>query len=211
MYQYCSNSVDQFDAVYNRAGATPYPVVDIEPPYVNAPHYKGQQDQELRERNYATFLRGGAGINIGHEKWWPFGVTGLFDGGPGWLDILGQPPQQCARHAWTLFDAFVRDTTWKPDDGKFLKTGLGTGDDRAASGCSSSAAIVYFPTRREVTVDTTTIVRGEKIRLRWYDPTKGSYTVISDSEPRNPSRLIPYPPGDHEDGFGDWVLVVEGI
>ena len=72
--------------VYNRAGATTYPVVDIEPPYVNAPHYKGQQNQELRERNYATFIRGGAGINFGHEKWWPFGVTGLFDGGPDWLN-----------------------------------------------------------------------------------------------------------------------------
>ena len=88
VYDYGSNSVEQFDRVYNRAGARTYPVVDIEPPYVNAPHYKGQQNQELRERNYATFIRGGAGINFGHEKWWPFGVTGLFDGGPDWLTII---------------------------------------------------------------------------------------------------------------------------
>jgi len=53
----------------HQPGAAIYPVVDIEPPYVNAPHYKNQQNQELRERNYATFIRGGAGINLGHEKW----------------------------------------------------------------------------------------------------------------------------------------------
>jgi hypothetical protein len=67
IYHYGSSSVAQFDKVYNRPGAANYPLVDIEPPYVNAPHYKGQQKQELRERNYATFIRGGAGINFGHE------------------------------------------------------------------------------------------------------------------------------------------------
>jgi hypothetical protein len=71
VYDYGSNSVEQFDRVYNQTGATRYPVVDIEPPYVNAPHYKDQQNQKLRERNYSTFIRGGAGINFGHEKWWP--------------------------------------------------------------------------------------------------------------------------------------------
>ena len=98
VYHYGSNSVEQFDKVFNRAGAKTYPVVDIEPPYVNAPHYKDQQNQELRERNYATFIRGGAGINFGHEKWWPFGVTGLFDGGPDWMNIITEPPQQCAKY-----------------------------------------------------------------------------------------------------------------
>jgi hypothetical protein len=50
IYHYGSNSTEQFDKVYNRAATASYPVVDIEPPYVNAPHYKDQQFQELRER-----------------------------------------------------------------------------------------------------------------------------------------------------------------
>lgn len=212
VYDYGSNSVEQFDRVYNRAGAAAYPVVDIEPPYVNAPHYKGQQNQELRERNYATFIRGGAGINFGHEKWWPFGVTGLFDGGPNWLAVLAEPPQLCAKHAWRLLDAYLRDTSWGPDNGKFLKTGLGGGDDKAASGFSARAGVVYFPTNRAVTVDTTAITGGRDVRLRWYDPTTGTYTVISACEPKNSSRSVPYPSAHkHEDGFSDWVLVVEGI
>jgi hypothetical protein len=210
VYDYGSSSVEQFDRVYHRAGAATYPVVDIEPPYVNAPHYKGRQDQELRERNYSTFIRGGAGINFGHEKWWPFGVTGLFDGGPDWLDILAEPPQRCAKYAWALLDTLVQDRSWRPDDGTFLKVGLGRGDDRAASGYSSSAGVVYLPTRRGITVDTRAIAGGRDVRLRWYDPTRGTYTVISASEPKDPSRSLPAAPA-RGDGSDDWVLVVEGV
>jgi hypothetical protein len=210
VYDYGSNSVKQFDKVYKRRGAATYPVVDIEPPYVNAPHYKDQQHQELRERNYATFIRGGAGINFGHEKWWPHGVTGLFDGGPDWLAIIKESPQLDAKYAWTLLDTYVADSSWTRDDATFLKAGLGSGDDKAASGYSKSAAVVYFPTSRTVTVDTKAITGGRNVRLRWYDPTKGTYTVISASEPKNASRSVSYPSA-HSDGFNDWVLVVEGV
>jgi hypothetical protein len=211
VYQYGSSSVEQFDKVYNRTASATYPVVDIEPPYVNAPHYKDQQLQELRERNYATFIRGGAGINFGHEKWWPHGVTGLFDGGPGWLGILGQPPQLEAKYAWVLLDAYVADPAWKPDPGTFLKSGLGSGDDQAASGYSSRAALIYFPTGRPITIDTTKIPSGSKIRLQWYDPTTGSYTPIASSEAKSSGRSLPYPSKPHADGFNDWVLVADGL
>ena len=164
VYDYGSNSVEQFDKVFNRAGAATYPVVDIEPPYVNAPHYKDQQNQELRERNYTTFIRGGAGINFGHEKWWPFGVTGLFgNGGPNWLNISTEPPQQCARYAWTFLDTYVQERSWKRDNGTFLKIGKGRGDDKAASGYSSSTGVIYFPTRREFTVDTKVVTGGQNV------------------------------------------------
>jgi hypothetical protein len=174
-----------------------------------------QQNQELRERNYSTFIRGGAGINFGHEKWWPFGVTGLFDGGPNWLDIINEPPQRCAKYAWTLLDTYVQNDSWTRDDGTFLKIGLGRGDDQAASGYSSSAGVIYFPTSRTITVDTTAITDGRNVKLRWYDPTNGTYTVISASEPKNSRRSVLYPRGGrmppHGDGFNDWVLVVEGM
>ena len=209
VYDYGSRSVEQFDRVYIRAAATTYPVVDIEPPYVNAPHFKGQQDQELRERNYATFIRGGAGINFGHEKWWPFGVTGLFDGGPDWLSILTEPTQLCAKYAWTLIDTYVQERSWRPDYGTFLKTGLGSGDDKAAAGYSAAAGVVYFPTSRTITVNTTAITGGKNVSLHWYDPTTGTHSVISASEPKNSSRSVSYPSA-HSDGYNDWVLVVEG-
>src|SRR5262245_40293243 len=208
IYHYGSSSVEQFDKVYNRAVAANYPVVDIEPPYVNAPHYKGQQNQELRERNYATFIRGGTGINFGHEKWWPHGVTGLFDGGPGWLTILSEAPQLDAKYCWIILDAYVTDPTWVRDAGNFLKSGLGSGDDQAASGYSSSTALIYFPMsrpistsgtafspdgRRLIIIDTTKIARGSNVRLRWYDPTSGNYTIIAESEAKASDRSLSYP------------------
>ena len=163
------------------------------------------------ERNYTTFIRGGAGINFGHEKWWPFGVTGLFDGGANWLGILSEPPQLSAKYAWDLLDTYVRENSWRPDSGAFLKTGLGRGDDKAASGYSSSAGVIYFPTSRSITVDTTAINRAGNVKIRWYDPTNGMYTVIAHSEPKNSSRSISYPdPATHTDDGRDWVLVVEG-
>jgi len=210
VYNYGSSSVEQFDKIYNQKGATAYPVVDIEPPYVNAPHYGDQQNQELRERNYATFIRGGAGINFGHEKWWPFGVTGLFDGGPGWLKILSEAPQVSAKYAWKILDAYVTDATWTRDAGTLLKAGLGSGDDQAASGYSSSGALIYFPTSRPITVDTTKIAAGNSVQLRWYDPTSGAYTTIASSEAKTMSRSVSYP-SSHTDGFNDWVLVLDGI
>ena len=211
VYDYGSSSVAQFDKVYNRAATANYPVVDIEPPYVNAPHYKGQQLQELRERNYSTFIRGGAGINFGHEKWWPHGVTGIFDGGRGWLNILNETPQLDAKRAWIILDAYVTDPNWTPDPGTFLKTGLGSGDDQAASGYSSGAALVYFPTSRPVIIDTTKIMTGRNVRLRWYDPSTGNYTMIAGSEAKTSARSVPFPSKPHADGFNDWVLVAEGF
>jgi hypothetical protein len=211
VYQYGSSSVEQFDKVYDRAGATKYAVVDIEPPYVNAPHYKDQQNQELRERDYATFIRGGAGINFGHEKWWPHGVTGLFDGGPGWLNVLSEPPQLAAKYCWTIVDAYVSDPTWKPDAGTFLKTGLGSGDDKAASGYSSHAALVYFPTSRSITIDTSKISKGRKVRLGWYDPTTGNCTWITSSGTETSTHSLEVPSQSHADGFNDWVLIAEAL
>jgi len=205
VYHYGANAADQFDAVWGNT--TTYAVMDIEPPYVNAPHYPGNRNQQLRERNFATFIRGGIGINFGHEKWWPFGKDGIYDGGPGWLGILSEVPQLQAKHAWTLVDSFVSNSTWARDSGSFLKTGLGSGDTKAASGFSSTSAVVYFPSSRSIVVDTTAIASAGNVQLRWYDPTTGSYTTISASEPKTATRSISYPAA-HSDGSNDWVLVV---
>jgi hypothetical protein len=210
LYNYAGNSVELFDTVYEEAGAASYGVLDIEPPYVNSPHYRGNQNQQYRERNYSVFLRGGIGINYGHEKWWPFGAIGIYDGGAGWLEILKEGPQLHAKYAWSLLDKYVGDISWTRDDGKFVKAGIGGGDTKAASGYSSVAAVAYFPTSRPVTVDTTVVAGTAGVRLSWYDPTAGTYTMISESEAGNANRSIAFP-GAHPDGSADWVLVVERL
>jgi uncharacterized protein DUF4038/collagenase-like protein with putative collagen-binding domain len=211
LYNYGSNSVELFDAVYGEFGANSYGVIDIEPPYVNSPHYTGNQNQQYRERNYSVFLRGGIGINYGHEKWWPFGAVGLYNnGGAGWLEILKETPQLHAKYAWSLIDKYVTDVSWTRDDGKFVKAGRGDGDNKAASGYSRFAAVAYFPTSRSVTVDTTVFAGPISVKLSWYNPTTGTYTIISESEAAIANRSIAFPES-HLDGSADWVLVAERL
>jgi hypothetical protein len=208
LYNYGSNSVELFDAVYGESGAVDYGVIDIEPPYVNSPHYGGNKDQQYRERNYSVFLRGGTGINYGHEKWWPFGAAGIYDGGARWFELVSEAPQLQAKYAWSLIESYVTDPTWTPDDGKFVRSGVGDGDTKAASGYSRFAAVAYFPTGRPVTVDTTAFAGPISVKLSWYDPTTGSYGTISESEAARADRPITFPES-HADGSSDWVLVVE--
>jgi Putative collagen-binding domain of a collagenase len=75
---------------------------------------------------------------------------------------------------------------------------------------NASTALVYFSTRREITVDTRAVNDGQNVRPRWYDPTTGAFTVIANSEPENSSRSVSYSSA-HTDGSNDWVLVVEGL
>ncbi|MBY0562243.1 MAG: glycoside hydrolase family 140 protein [Hyphomicrobium sp.] len=208
LYHYGSNSVELFDAVYGEAGAGNDGVIDIEPPYVNSPHYNGNKDQQYRERNYSIFLRGGIGINFGHEKWWPFGAAGIYDGGARWHEILDEAPQLQAKYAWSLIDKYVVDPSWNRDDGNFVKLGIGEGDTKAASGYSKLAAVAYFPTGRPVTVDTTVIAGAINVKLSWYDPTTGKYHLISESEAPMATRSVEFPEA-HPDGSADWILIAE--
>jgi hypothetical protein len=208
VYDYGSNAVEQFDAVWDEAGATAYAVWDSEPPYASATHYTGNYRQQMRERNYATFIRGGCGINYGDEDWWPFGKLGLFDGGLEWVEVPDSATTADAQHAWTLIGAHVTDPTWTRDAGAFVTRGLGSGDTKAASGYSGSSGLVYKPHSSPITVDLT-IFTADTVHVRWYDPTTGDYTNVGDF-PTTGTRVVPHP-GKNASGQPDWVLVVEGF
>ncbi len=207
VYDYGDNAVEQFDRVWNEPGATNYPVWDSEPPYASATHYGGDQRAQLRERNYATFIRGGSGINYGDEDWWPFGKLGLFSGGLEWSEVPDAKTTVDAQFAWGLIDAHVADPTWTRDDGAFVKSGLGSGDTKAASGYSDTSGLVYMPDASAITIDLS-VFSGPTVHVRWYDPTTGRSTDVGDF-PTTASPEIP-DPGNNASGQPDWVLVVDG-
>ena len=208
-YEFWINSTEIAEAGY--AEVPTVPVGDCEPPYDGAPHYGNygaDADQELRERSYATFLEGGSLINYGHEDWWRFGLSGLYSEGLTWQQVQGHSHTVQQSYAWKLLDEFVADLTWAPDDGSFLTTGTGSGDTKAAAGRSDTAAVAYFPSSRDVVVDTTVIAGSNPVRLRWFDPTTSSYVDISDSETQRTDRSVSSPSA-RQDGTSDWVLVVD--
>src|SRR5205085_11676507 len=69
----------------------------------------------------------------------------------------------------------------------------------AARTADGAHAVVYVPTARTVSVDTTRLQPG--FSARWFDPTTGT----------SQAATAPYTtPGPHADGASDWVLVLDG-
>lgn len=210
MYSYGANAVELFDGVY--AQDTSRPVWDSEPPYANAPHYgtggSAVNRQNMRERNYSDFIRGAVAINYGDEDWWGFDDEGLYERTSfSWTQVPTVTESVQAGYAWDIVDAYMWDATWAPVS-TLVTTGLGTGDTKAAQGASSTAAVAYFPSSRTVQVDTTIITGTANVRLRWYDPTAGTFTSITASEAQQTGRAVTYPSA-HADTSNDWVLVVD--
>jgi hypothetical protein len=208
LYDYGSNSTELVEAAWNDPDASSLPFGDVEPPYDGSPHYDGDMGQQLRERSYAVFVEGGSFINYGQEDWWPFGSGGLYSEGLNWDQVPDHQHTVEQSYVWSLIDAYVADPTWAPDDGSFLTTGEESGDTKAAVGRSATAAIAYLPSSRDLTIDTT-VVSAPAVRLRWYDPTNGTFSDIAASEAPSASRAIGEFPPQHADGTSDWVLVVD--
>ena len=211
LYEYTGTSVEHVEAVW--AEVTDVPVGDCEPVYDGASHYGGNMGQQLRERNYAVFLEGGCLINWGSEAWWAFGPPDRYglvadnETLDDWTLVPDHVHTVQAQYAWDLFDAYVADTTWLPTS-SFVTTGAGTGETKAAVGLADTAAVAYFPDSRTIQVDTTVLTGTGNVRLRWYDPTDGTYTSIASSEAQQSGRSITYPSA-HGDSTNDWVLVVD--
>jgi Protein of unknown function (DUF4038)/Putative collagen-binding domain of a collagenase len=207
-YEYRFDVVDAFDAIYNQAGATTEAVYDAEPPYRGSPWIGPPTDQQLRARTYSDLIRGAAGVAYGDEAIW--GVSKANGNGgtaSTWAPALASSQFLDQGRACQFLRGYVADATWAPSN--FITTGLGTGSTKAAGGAAANVALAYFPTSRAVTVDTSILAGTAAVRLRWYDPTLGTYTTVADSESQTPSRAVTYPAGSHTDGSTDYVLVVD--
>ena len=208
VYETGASVVEQFDAVWNEAGATSWPVWDCEPAYIGGPGAGAANRQQVRERVYATMIRGAVGINMGHEDTWGFGAASPFGtDGETLFSAWSSAAMLDLARAWPFLDSFVRDTTWTPTN-SFVTTGTGTGDTKAAAGASDTQALAYFPNSRTIQIDTTILAGTTNVRLRWYDPTNDSYTLITASEAQQAARSVTHP-GANSAGDNDWLLVVD--
>jgi Protein of unknown function (DUF4038)/Putative collagen-binding domain of a collagenase len=161
---------------------------------------------DVRKQNYWVMLSGGCGITYCNDEIWQFAS--------GWgshLDSYDGPGQLV--HLRSLLEAYAWYNMIPDSAHAILTAGYGTyangtsgsinTNDYAACASDGSVILIYMPTNRTMTVQSS----GTKT-CRWFDPTNGSFTADAASPvsswPHDFSRAGANSGGDH-----DWVLVLE--
>jgi hypothetical protein len=211
LYSYDNDHVDDARAAYNAGvafGGRSLACWDCEPPYAHNTHYDdgiGGELQGVRMRNATVFIQGYSAINYGDEPWWTFDQSG--SGSTAYLAVPSNTYTVQASYTWALVNQYINgDATWQPTS--WIVTGESTGDTRAAAGYSDTAAIAMFPTSRTIAVNTSVLTGTGNVRVRWFDPSAGTYTTVAASEAQSSSRSVTHP-GTNVGGGSDWLLVVD--
>jgi hypothetical protein len=173
----------------------------------------GADPERLRRQEYWSLLAGACGYIYGHDSIWPLKT--------GWKSHLDSTGAREFGYCRNLFSS----RPWYqlvPDRSHALVTaGYGTffssGSPHsstsendyvtAASTADGHLGLIYIPSARAITVDLTRM--GSAVTARWYDPTTGSYLAIDGSPFANTTSRTFAPPGTHQDGGSDWILVLE--
>jgi hypothetical protein len=208
-----STGLDMTDDAQAVAAQWVAPVLMIEARYENEAASVGLT---WRKQMYAAGFGGClAGFCFGNNpRWGPDANIGAFADVPSsdWKSTLTTPSpgtamlQKCAAFFSTNHRNLVGVT---PDSGDlFLTGGENTGNNRAAAAFGTTAGYVYVATTGSITVNTTRITTPPTVRLRWFDPISGAYTLVSSPEAKTTARVVAHP-GANSVGDSDWVLVVD--
>jgi hypothetical protein len=193
---------------YNRSNFLPVFLVEA---YYEGENYGPEPGtpEVLRRQEYWTMLSGATGQLYGNHYTWTF-VTG-------WESNLDTPGVAQLGYMKALFMSrpwhnLVPDQTHTvvtTGYGTFSSTGVLSANDYLTAARTPDGALVmaYMPTIRAITVDMSKL--SGSATARWYDPSDGTYTMISGSPFVNTGTQQFTPPGKNSDGDGDWILVLE--
>jgi hypothetical protein len=165
---------------------------------------RGADELVVRSQAYQAVLSGAAGQLMGNDPVWRFSR--------GWRTALESNGAMTLAHLHSLFDSLAWWTLVPDTSNALLTAGAGADGSRAvaARAANGAFALLYTPSVRELTVDLAQL-GGPGVRARWYDPTRGTHTVVAGSPfPANGSKSFT-PAGNNASGFGDWVLVLESV
>jgi hypothetical protein len=163
--------------------------------------------REVRRSAYWNLLAGAAGYTYGNNAVWqmfkrgePLAIPALTD----WREALRRPGAEDMRHLRTLWQSrpFHRLI---PNQAMII--GLNRPDEhhrRAAMAGNGDFALIYLPSRQEVTVRLDGI-RGPAVRAWWFDPRTGE-SRRAGTHPAEGRQLFHPPAGDEGE---DWVLVLD--
>jgi Protein of unknown function (DUF4038)/Putative collagen-binding domain of a collagenase len=164
----------------------------------------------LRREEYWTMLSGGKGQFYGNFYTWSFQ-----DGWQSNIDTVGVKQLEIWKH---LFTSLPWQDLVPDQDHSIVTAGLGDYGDvqtpvsksdfsTASRTPDGSFVVAYMPTARTITVNMASL-RGAS-NAKWFDPTNGSYTIISGQPFANVGTRQFTPPAKNHDGDSDWVLLLE--
>ncbi len=185
------------------------PVFHIEALYENENYGSGlPTEQVLRRQAYFALLAGAFGHVFGNNPIWHFDGPGLFAAPYQWKAALSDRGSLSMTYARNVLQQVGWGSLTPDFNSAFLTAGLGTGEDRALASFTTSAGIVYMPSRRTITINLAQLA-GPKVNLRWYDPSAGVYAAIDPAPVANTGARSLAPPSANAANFGDWILVAE--
>jgi hypothetical protein len=173
--------------------------------------------QPCRRYDYWSWLSGIGGYTSGNGYVWPFNDTGSADDWDNHLDT--QTAQDEAR-----LNAFIKSTIWwtlQPSGlngmRNLIPAGQGTLTAQdwiaaAANGDSGTASLLlaYCPPGADGTFNVDLRVMSGTCRLRWFDPTDGTYTLEAEDVANTEASFAVSTPGANNEGtYDDWLLVVD--
>lgn len=190
-YSHCTGTPAEVKRDYERSPTRPF--FYIEGRYEN----ENATQTCLRSQAYWSILGGAMGHFFGNNPMWDFEN--------GWEQELGSPGSDSMRHFGNLFESRDHGTLEPDYDHEVLVAGYGNinGADYAAAASSfnGTSVIVYTPSQRTLTVDTTRVA-GERGVVWWYDPSNGLAIFVSTVPTDGTHEFTP-------PSSGDWVLVID--
>jgi hypothetical protein len=151
----------------------------------------------LRKFAYASVILGGAGQAYGNKDIW---IATCF-----WTTALNAPAAHDMSYLRRIFE-FIPWHQLIPDTAHtFVTEGYGRDEEFAPASISDdrSAAVVYIPTARTITVNTENL--AFVIRAYWYDPANGMCIDLGTVNKQKDQRFRT--PGKNSGGDEDWILL----
>jgi chitodextrinase len=188
----------------------------VMPVFLGEANYEGESLQGylttpnvVRRQAYWAMTSGATGTFYGNYWTWPFR--------PGWqsnLDTFGSIQMGYVRslfetRAWYNLVPDQNHIVVIAGYGTFSTTDEIPNNDYLTASYTADGTLVmaYIPTLRTITVDMSRL--AAPANGQWYDPSNGTFVLISGSQFANTGTHQFTPPGLNSEGSDDWVLVLE--
>ncbi|HOJ59656.1 MAG TPA: glycoside hydrolase family 140 protein [bacterium] len=196
-------------ADYNREPVKP--CFDGEPRYEDHPvNWKAENgwfnDFDVRQAAYWALFAGAFGHTYGCHDIWQMMAPGrapISSARNNWYDVLDLPGAWDMMHVRHLMES--RPFLSRVPDQSLIAEGQSEGAGHVQATRGDGYAFVYIPAGTPVTIQLGKI-SGGKVMAWWYDPRKGTASLIDSFADSGTRRFDP--PGPEKRG-NDWVLVLD--